>query len=282
MSDIDIKDELYFDNRKYLSSKYAGKISGYTNDYVARLCRTGKMKGRMVGRTWYVEKDSLANFSIKNNQQKIKRSKELSNERRKEYKGDFKKPALHGVHKSIGRFSIKLPFDTENILFKKSVSAMVAIVLIIGSYALQDFSYSDYKHTVIGTIEILRYFDSDSVGNGVATVKESIGSSFQSTFERTVVTIKYFAVGAYDTLTQGFTGTGENIVQFDKKREGIVVVSSSGVSSDSEVKQKIQESFSDEIEIIPDETGRAGIIKPVFKISGGQDYVYVLVPIDEK
>lgn len=280
MSDAVIKDELYFDNKKYLSSKYAGKISGYTNDYVARLCRTGRMKGRMVGRTWYVEKDSLTSFSIKNNQQKIKRSKELSNERRKEYEGVLKKPTFNiGVTK---RFSIEFPFDTESLFFKKGVAVTVAIVLIVGSYTFRDFSYSDYKHTAVAVIETIKYFDLDSVANGVAATEKSIGSMFESTLERTIVTIKYFAVGAYDTLTQGFIRTDGSIVEFDKEREGIVVVLSSEQSSDSAVKQKIKESFSDEIEIIPDESGQAGIIRPVFKKSEGQDYVYVLVPINGK
>jgi len=62
--------ELVFDNKKYLSSRYAGKIFGYTNDYVTRLARQKKVFGKMVGRVWYVEEESFKNFIQNNTAQK--------------------------------------------------------------------------------------------------------------------------------------------------------------------------------------------------------------------
>ncbi len=35
---------------------------GYTNDHVARLCRRGEIPGKLVGRTWYVDLQSLYNY----------------------------------------------------------------------------------------------------------------------------------------------------------------------------------------------------------------------------
>ncbi len=65
-----MKDKLIFDNKKYFSSRYAGKISGHTNDCVARFCRQGKIDGKKVGRTWYVEEKSLNDFIQENNLKK--------------------------------------------------------------------------------------------------------------------------------------------------------------------------------------------------------------------
>jgi len=48
-------DELIFEGFKYISSKRAAEVTGYAKDYVGQLCRTGKVKARLVGRTWYVE-----------------------------------------------------------------------------------------------------------------------------------------------------------------------------------------------------------------------------------
>jgi len=52
-------DELQLDGKKYISSKRASKISGYTKDYIGQLSRANKLDARLVGRTWYVAEDSL-------------------------------------------------------------------------------------------------------------------------------------------------------------------------------------------------------------------------------
>jgi hypothetical protein len=35
---------------------------GYVRDYVARLCRQGKVRGRRLGKLWYVDTESFATF----------------------------------------------------------------------------------------------------------------------------------------------------------------------------------------------------------------------------
>jgi hypothetical protein len=35
---------------------------GYVRDYVARLCRQGKVRGRRLGKLWYVDAESFAAF----------------------------------------------------------------------------------------------------------------------------------------------------------------------------------------------------------------------------
>jgi hypothetical protein len=47
-------DELLIDDRKYISSKQAAKITGYAKDYIGQLCREGRVPARLVGRSWYV------------------------------------------------------------------------------------------------------------------------------------------------------------------------------------------------------------------------------------
>ncbi|MDE2041182.1 MAG: hypothetical protein KGI59_02275, partial [Patescibacteria group bacterium] len=72
-------------------------------------------------------------------------------------------------------------------------------------------------------------------------------------------------------LTNG--GAGEN--------QGIAVVPSTGQpSSDEALKEKIQASFSDQVEVHPDQSGTTGVITPVFKTAKGKDFVYVMVPIN--
>jgi len=52
-------DELEIDEKKYLSSKRAAKVTGYAKDYVGQLCREGRVQARLVGRSWYVLESSI-------------------------------------------------------------------------------------------------------------------------------------------------------------------------------------------------------------------------------
>ena len=52
-------DELIIDEKKYISSKHAAKITGYAKDYVGQLCREGRIEARLVGRSWYVLESSV-------------------------------------------------------------------------------------------------------------------------------------------------------------------------------------------------------------------------------
>ena len=47
-------DELLIEDKKYVSSKRAAKITGYAKDYIGQLCREGRVPARLVGRSWYV------------------------------------------------------------------------------------------------------------------------------------------------------------------------------------------------------------------------------------
>lgn len=63
--------------------------------------------------------------------------------------------------------------------------------------------------------------------------------------------------------------------------EGIVVVPESAVFGGSDVfKRDIKQIFSDEVFITPDNEGDAGIIQPIFKKGKGDEYMYVMVPVE--
>jgi hypothetical protein len=52
-------DELIIDEKKYISSKQAAKITGYAKDYIGQLCREGRVPARLVGRSWYVLESAM-------------------------------------------------------------------------------------------------------------------------------------------------------------------------------------------------------------------------------
>lgn len=52
-------DKLTLDDKIYVSSKQAAKITGYAKDYIGQLCREGRVEARLVGRNWYVLETSI-------------------------------------------------------------------------------------------------------------------------------------------------------------------------------------------------------------------------------
>ncbi|RJQ34747.1 DNA-binding protein, partial [Candidatus Parcubacteria bacterium] len=80
-----MNDEVFFDGTKYISANDAATSSDLTRDYIARLCREGKIKGRQIGKNWYVNQESLSSFLLKQSYLKATRRKEVTQERLNEY-----------------------------------------------------------------------------------------------------------------------------------------------------------------------------------------------------
>jgi hypothetical protein len=50
---------VFFDGKEYLSAARAAEQTGYTQDYVGQLARSGTILSRQVGNRWYVERGSI-------------------------------------------------------------------------------------------------------------------------------------------------------------------------------------------------------------------------------
>lgn len=59
-------DEIFVEDKKYISSKRAAKITGYAKDYVGQLCREGRVPARFVGRSWYVLETAIQDHRFGN------------------------------------------------------------------------------------------------------------------------------------------------------------------------------------------------------------------------
>ncbi len=57
-----MSETIIVDGKKFIISKQAAKLSGYTRDYIGQLCRMGKIEGRVVQRVLYVSEDSLTKY----------------------------------------------------------------------------------------------------------------------------------------------------------------------------------------------------------------------------
>lgn len=52
-------DEILIEEKRYVSSKRAAKVTGYAKDYIGQLCREGRVPARLVGRNWYVLESAI-------------------------------------------------------------------------------------------------------------------------------------------------------------------------------------------------------------------------------
>jgi len=53
-------DELEISGKRYISTRRAAREHGYHSDYMGQLIRGGKVAGKKVGRSWYIDEQSLA------------------------------------------------------------------------------------------------------------------------------------------------------------------------------------------------------------------------------
>jgi hypothetical protein len=72
--------EIIIEGKKYISSRRFSKENGYTNDYLSKLCRDGKVEGMLIGRSWFLFPDSFFELqkSLKTNrlEKRIKKTEE--------------------------------------------------------------------------------------------------------------------------------------------------------------------------------------------------------------
>ncbi|HUY05102.1 MAG TPA: hypothetical protein VMV62_00030 [Candidatus Paceibacterota bacterium] len=59
-------DEIIIEEKKYVSSKQAAKITGYAKDYIGQLCREGRVPARLVGRSWYALESAIQDHRFGN------------------------------------------------------------------------------------------------------------------------------------------------------------------------------------------------------------------------
>jgi len=81
-----VSNDIFFDDRRFISAGNAAQAAGVTRDYIGRLCREDKVVGRRVGKLWYVEESSLSDFLVNKSYLNEQRRQKLSAQRVEEYK----------------------------------------------------------------------------------------------------------------------------------------------------------------------------------------------------
>ena len=109
-----------------LSTREAAEVSGYNPDYIGKLCRTGVLPGKRIGRSWFVEEDSFKKFVAKQKEENERRAQELAKERVKEYRQHQKviektNKTLAKSEKTTQEQAVSVQVPANNPLEEKSV-----------------------------------------------------------------------------------------------------------------------------------------------------------------
>ena len=113
-------------DKNLISARDAAVLSGYAKDYITRLCRTGKVVGELVGRTWFVEETSLRDFMLKTETERVERLNQLSQERRNQYQQQAVEAApgesVQAFLRSANPLSPRETFVSDKSFSKKTVA----------------------------------------------------------------------------------------------------------------------------------------------------------------
>jgi hypothetical protein len=243
-------DSVILDRMNFISAKRAAEISGYTPDYVGQLCRLGKLESRRVGKAWFVSEKSLLNHCVS-----IAQEQEMHHTEKR----DTMQVQTTPIHLPLTQVSVSAPVKSSEVIYPKKVT----------------FDNLREKSNVLSVAQFSRI--------SILFVILLIVALFLFQY---LFTSRIFTTTSTPKLTANlFSGDVQQAVVKDVEKSppifnGVAVIPSSGsVSQDEVLKEKIQDSFSDEVLVKPDKSGTTGVITPIFKKTKGNDFVYVMVPV---
>ncbi|MSR87944.1 MAG: hypothetical protein EXS69_02155, partial [Candidatus Zambryskibacteria bacterium] len=70
--------DIFKDGEEYISASRAAEKVGYSSDYIGQLCRAKKIPGQLVGRTWYIDLNSLVEHKKNKSRLSIYRTRGFS------------------------------------------------------------------------------------------------------------------------------------------------------------------------------------------------------------
>lgn len=76
----------YEEKSQFVSSQEAARLSGYSQDHIARLCRDEELSCTQEGTKWRVRRDSLRQYQEQLKKTNEERNQKLSEERKRTYK----------------------------------------------------------------------------------------------------------------------------------------------------------------------------------------------------
>ena len=280
--------------KQFISLQEAAEICPYSQEYLSLRARQGKLQAIKRGRNWSTTKAWLQEYVAKSDdykslveEKRIAESvqmREAANAARIPWPDPPLNLPVHAPEADEWEHGTEAEVAARTIFWRKFqfVLATVTLIVFFGVSVTQ------------GKDEIMRVVD-DVSPVVISTSALVLSATEQFGF---VVGEKIFVAGIselvqeYTSWLSGqfrsagwriagwFTSSKEEefvsqpVPQSEKK--GLVVIPST--QDDKKLKEQIKQSFSDEV-IVTRHDEESGIITPVFRERKGEDYLYILVPL---
>ncbi|HET8581137.1 MAG TPA: helix-turn-helix domain-containing protein, partial [Candidatus Paceibacterota bacterium] len=128
-----------------IASTEAGRRFGITNDYIARLCREGKVDGVLDGRTWCVNEQSLASYLSSVHDEQERRAQELAKMRREEY---LASQSMLSAQQAAQRFGVTNDYISRLCREGKIAGKQVGRTWYVGVPVLEAFFERQHQQQV--------------------------------------------------------------------------------------------------------------------------------------
>ena len=280
--------------KQFISLQEAAEISPYSQEYLSLRARQGKLQAIKRGRNWSTTKAWLQEYVAKSDDYKslVEEKRHAESIQKQEVTNAALIPwpdpplslPVHAPEADEWEHGTEAEVAARTIFWRKFqfVLATVTLIVFFGVSVTQ------------GKDEIMRVVD-DVSPVVISTSALVLSATEQFGF---VVGEKIFVAGIselvqeYTSWLSGqfrsagwriagwFTSSKEEefvsqpVPQSEKK--GLVVILST--QDDKKLKEQIKQSFSDEVIVTPYDA-ESGIITPVFRERKGEDYLYILVPL---
>ncbi len=241
------------------SSAVAGNF-GYTSDYVSKLAREGKVLGTLVGRQWYVDRNSLSEFLEQVAKQKSVRQEVLRTERKIER-------AVMSTH--VGLTAPTIPKPTHALA--QSV-AIFAVLFFMGTFSFvaieERLSFADIEQGVeVVGVDLLHVFP------GSEAVQPNSQVAFLGWFK------SFWSPEPIPLQEQApekvASDNGVLMAPAEQSEQGLVLLDGGTTASQVEA---VRSQFSDPV-TVRFEDDSSGIITPIFKNKSDENYRFLLVPV---
>ena len=107
-----------FDGKDYVSAHRAATLTGYNQDYIGQLARTGQVLSRQVGNRWYVDRESLLSHKAEKERLLAELQSKSVGIVRPNHAATLNPQPAEGITESLTHFSYiqevsSIPVDTE-------------------------------------------------------------------------------------------------------------------------------------------------------------------------
>lgn len=272
-----MQNDLFLNEKQLISASRASEETGYSSDYIGQLARSKKIPAKLVARTWFVDIESLRAHKSTQKENKSKKARNNFFASSQKTKNSIANTEYLG-YPSSGASTPTLKYEAENLVKLPEILKQRELVSAKAFSGITQRKPVKSNHRVLtltaGVVILAGVIFAQSgvdLAPKVASDLNNTLKSLESVNEGIVAGLIHVKdsllalVGGASTTTEG-------------NNQGVVIFQD-GANRDERVAQ-VKSNFSDDVNVIFDQSGTSGVVTPVFR--GGaadENYAFVLVPI---